>query len=200
MNKLVAIPAIALAAGMSLSACGSWHANVNDPTHAIPTTPAPTHTVTVTPAPKPAPTHTVIVTPPHAGEVYCTYKQMDTAICTNGGYVTVPSSAYNQALAENPTDPGSVLSGWFPLSQVQNAPVPTSGNTNCNGGTYQPVTIWAGPNTSCPFALNVAANYTGTGAGLRLQSCYRAALHHDAVTVLLKTAPWIAMAGMMRLS
>jgi hypothetical protein len=33
----------------------------------------------------------------------------------------------------------------------------TSGLTNCGGGVY------AGANTSCPFALNVAADYTGPG-------------------------------------
>ena len=32
-----------------------------------------------------------------------------------------------------------------------------AGLTNCGGGVY------AGAGTSCPFALNVAANYTGTG-------------------------------------
>jgi hypothetical protein len=36
--------------------------------------------------------------------------------------------------------------------------------TDCNGGTYEGDTIWAGSDTSCPFALNVAGNYTGTGA------------------------------------
>jgi hypothetical protein len=57
--------------------------------------------------------------PVHAGEIYCTYLRMLTAECTNGGYVMVSDSAYNQALEENPNDPGSILSGWFPLSEVQ---------------------------------------------------------------------------------
>jgi hypothetical protein len=88
--------------------------------------PGSTKTVTVTPpaptptqqqqqpAPTPAPTQQA-----HAGEVYCTYERMLVADCTNGGIVTFSASAYNNALAENADDPGAVLSGWFPLSQVQ---------------------------------------------------------------------------------
>ena len=36
--------------------------------------------------------------------------------------------------------------------------IPVANGTNCGGGVY------AGANTSCQFALNVAADYTGAGA------------------------------------
>ena len=165
MKKLLAIPVLALAAGISLTACAGMHASTNDPTQPIPThasvsdptqvTPAPTHTVTVTPAPKPAPPAA------HAGEVYCTYKQMDTDVCTNGGYVSVSSSAYSQAIAEYGN--ASSLSGWFPLSQVQytsSAPAAPAGSAvgNCGNG------VSAGANTSCAFARNVANAYNGPGS------------------------------------
>ena len=35
--------------------------------------------------------------------------------------------------------------------------------TNCTGGAYAYDQVWAGANTSCPFALNVAADYSGPG-------------------------------------
>jgi hypothetical protein len=66
-KKLIAVPALALAAGLSLAACGSGAPVTAVPMPKIvqttpapaPTTPAPT-----TPAPKPAPTHTVYVPAP----------------------------------------------------------------------------------------------------------------------------------------
>ena len=111
LNKVIAVPAIALAAGLGLSACGASAPVTAKPlpviTHTVPaTTPAPT-----TAAPKPAPTHTVYVQP------------------------AAPA-------APAPAAP---------------APVQASGG-NCGGG------VNAGPNTSCPFALNVAAAYNGPGA------------------------------------
>ena len=40
---------------------------------------------------------------------------------------------------------------------------PVSAMTSCIGGEAPYYQVWAGPNTSCPFALNVAADYTGPG-------------------------------------
>jgi len=143
-NKVIAIPAIGLIAGLGLTACGSTAPAPNAKpmpfiTHTV-TAPAPApkpSATTATPAPTtaaPAPAKTVYVpvTPTtqapapveskpaasaHAGEVYCTYERMDTDVCTNGGYVTVSNSAYEQAIAEYGN--AYSLSGWFPLSQVQ---------------------------------------------------------------------------------
>jgi hypothetical protein len=68
--RLVAIPAIALAAGIGLAACGTTHTVI------IKTAPAATHTVTA-PAPKPtpvkttpAPAKTAIVQPAPAKTIY----------------------------------------------------------------------------------------------------------------------------------
>ena len=134
-KKLIAVPALAVTAGLSLAACGTTTVVAPKPavTHTVtatpkPTTPAQTHTaapapaktVYVTPAPAPAAPAPVESTPAasaHAGEVYCTYERMDTDVCTNGGYVTVSNSAYEQAIAEYGN--AYSLSGWFPLSQVQ---------------------------------------------------------------------------------
>lgn len=38
------------------------------------------------------------------------------ADCTNGGYVYVTNAAYNAALAQDPNNPGSILSGWYPVA------------------------------------------------------------------------------------
>lgn len=107
--KLAAVPAIALAAGLGLTACGS-------PTSA----PAVTHTVTaapaaVTPTATPAPTTPAPTTPAPAPA----------------------TTVYVPAQAPAPAAPAL---------------------TDCGGGVY------AGADTSCPFALNVEANYTGAGA------------------------------------
>ena len=104
LNKVVAIPAIALAAGLSLAACGSAKAPAAAPTvtHTVIASPAPTTPKPTTPAPAPAPTHTT--------------------------YVQAPA-------APAPAAP---------------APAQASGG-NCGNG------VTAGANTSCPFALNVAA-------------------------------------------
>ena len=144
LNKLIAIPAIVLAAGISLTACGSTPARPNARpmpfiTHTVtvtpkprppaattappattPASPTPAKTVYVSPgpaAPAPAPVESTPAASAHAGEVYCTYERMDTDVCTNGGYVTVSNSAYEQAIAEYGN--AYSLSGWFPLSQVQ---------------------------------------------------------------------------------
>jgi hypothetical protein len=109
--KLAAIPAIALTAGLGLTACSS-----------LKNAPAVTHTAAaLTPTATPAPTTPAPTTPAPAKTVY------------------VPV----QAPAQNVYVP------------VQAAPPAL---TNCGGGVY------AGADTSCPFALNVAADYTGAGA------------------------------------
>ena len=114
LNKVVAIPAIALAAGLSLAACGSAKAPAAAPTvtHTVIESPAPTTPKPTTPAPAPAPTHTT--------------------------YVQAPAAPAPAAPAAPVTD------------------VP-AGMTNCGGGVY------AGADTSCPFAQNVAADWPNTG-------------------------------------
>lgn len=72
------------------------------------------YTVECLPAPAPTPT----AAPAAPTEVYCTYERMDVAVCNGGGYVTVSNAAYQNALSENPNDPGSVLSGDYPVSEV----------------------------------------------------------------------------------
>ena len=113
LSKAIAIPAFALAAGLSLAACGSQAAPSAAPTYAItaapaPTTPAPTTAAPTTPAPAPAKTV----------------------------YVQVPAAPAPAA-----------------------APALTNCGSGANGGE-----VYAGPDTSCPFAQNVAANWTGPGA------------------------------------
>ena len=117
LNKLIAIPAIALAAGISLAACGCSG------------TPRPlpsTHTVTATPK-APAPT-----TPAPTAPAPTTKAAAPPVVPKPGPTVYVPEPA--------PAPVGPVYSG-----------------SNCGGGVY------AGPNTSCAFALNVANGYSSQG-------------------------------------
>jgi hypothetical protein len=111
-NKVIAIPAIVLAAGISLAACGTTSAPVPN---ARPL-PVITHTVTApAAAPKPttpAPTTAAPVAPAPAKTVYVA-----------------------------------------PAARAPAAPAVSGGN--CGNG------VTAGANTSCSFALNVAADYTG---------------------------------------
>ena len=108
--KLAAVPAIALAAGLGLAACGS-----------LKSAPAVTHTVTAGPAAALTPT----ATPP-------------------------------------PTTPAPTTPAPAPAKTVYvpvQAPAPAAPTlTNCG------MDLYAGPNTSCPFAQNVAGDYTGPGA------------------------------------
>ena len=108
--KLAAVPAIALAAGLGLAACGS-----------LKNAPAVTHTVTaaagtaLTPTATPAPTTPAPTTPA----------------------------------------PAPAKTVYVPVQ----APAPAApALTYCGGDVY------AGADTSCPFALNVEADYTGAGA------------------------------------
>ena len=111
LNKVIAIPALALTAGLSLAACGSAKAPAAAPafTHTVtapaaapkPTTPAPT---------TPAPAKTVIVQPAPVKTVY-----------------VAPAAPAAPAL------------------------------TDCGGYLY------VNTDTSCSFAQNVEADYTGLG-------------------------------------
>ena len=137
LNKAIAIPAIVLAAGISLAACGTTSAPVPNARplpviiHTVPATPKPaiTHTVTATPTPAPTtPAPKVVVVKPAPAPV-----------------VVVP------------------------------APAPVSGPSGTNCGTdANGYSVYAGANTSCPFALNVAASYNGAAydAGPQVISVY----------------------------
>jgi hypothetical protein len=108
--KFAAVPAIVLAAGLGLTACGSL-TSAPAVTHTAPAASAAAGTPTATPAPTtPAPT-----TPAPAPATTV--------------YVPAPAPA--------PAEPTL---------------------TDCGGDVY------AGADTSCPFALNVEADYTGAGA------------------------------------
>jgi hypothetical protein len=124
LNKATAIPAIALAAGISLTACGSQAAS-----HA---SPAVTHTVTA-PAAAPKPSTAAPTTPAP----------------------TTPAPA-----------PVKTVKVQAPAAPAPAAPVYSG--ANCGGGVY------AGPNTSCAFALNVAADYNGAAydAGPQVETVY----------------------------
>ena len=77
--------------------------------------------------------------------------------CYRGAVPTVtvtPAPAVTRTVAPVPTRTVYVA----PPAPVIPAYIPVANGTDCGGGVY------AGPDTSCPFALNVAANYTGAGA------------------------------------
>jgi len=113
--KLAAVPAIALAAGLGLTACGS-----------LKSAPAVTHTVTAAPAAALTPTATPAPTTPAP---------------------TTP--------APSTPAPAPAKTVYVPVQ----APAPAApALTDCGGDVY------AGADTSCPFALNVEANYAGAGA------------------------------------
>lgn len=108
--KLAAVPVIALATGLGLTACGS-----------LKSAPAVTHTVTGAPAAALTPTATPAPTTPAP---------------------TTPA-------------PAPAKTVYVPVQ----APAPAApALTDCGGDVY------AGADTSCPFALNVEADYTGAGA------------------------------------
>jgi serine/threonine kinase PknH len=106
LNKVIAIPALALTAGLSLAACGS-------------SAPAAVATVTASPAP------------------------------------TTPAATTPAAPA--PAQPAPAKTVYVPVPAAPAAPAGPA-LTNCGGD------VFAGPDTSCPFALNVAEDYTGLGA------------------------------------
>ena len=125
LNKAIAIPAIALAAGISLAACGSVKAPAAPP--------AVTHTATAAPKPTtPAPTTSAPTTPAP------TVTRTAAAAPAPAPVVVVPTPVY-VAPAPAPAAPAGSAVG------------------NCGGG------VSAGPNTSCPFARNVADAYNGPG-------------------------------------
>ena len=219
LSKAIAIPAIALAAGLSLAACGSvkGHAALPAITHTGVIPPAAPLATTAPPTAKPAPALPTVsanngIDPGvRAVEPSTLELSADGNGDLNGltwsswtAYSAAGSGSFNvnncqPNCAEGTTvdvtvsvalsAPTSGSSPYFTamtltdrsgntntyaagsnglLSVVSDAlyvadeapaasrPAP-AGLTNCGGSVY------AGPNTSCPFALNVAANYTGTG-------------------------------------
>lgn len=211
LNKVIAIPAVALAGGLSLAACGSQSA-------APVTKPAAAHTVTAKPAtanPAPAKTTPAAAAPAAAaarailsvrGYSGTSPGQVDFSgdasyIVTNitwswgaseasgtgtsdiqgcdpscatgsetpytdtivlsdvqGGQFTRVSSTRDGTVTAGST---SLILGAEQISGNSSSSVPapaTPSGIDCGDGVY------AGPNTSCSFAANVAQNYTGPGA------------------------------------
>ena len=181
LNMLAAIPAIALAASLSLAACGSVKAAAAAPavTHAVtapaatpkPTTPAPTTTAPTTTAP--APVKTVYVqAPPKPAPPPASNYTSSTAVVKQF-YQDINDQNYSAAWAEG----GSIIgggsySGWvagyattvsvsvgtfsaYGSNQVQTSlyAVRTDGSTKTYEGTY---TVSGG--------VIVAANIVQTGA------------------------------------
>ena len=214
LNKAIAIPAIALAAGLSLAACGSvkGHAALPAVTHTGVTAPAAPLATTAPPTAKPAPALPTVSTNNgiNPGVRAVEPSTIDLSADGNGdlngltwsswtAYSADGSGSFNvnncqPNCAEGTTvdvtvsvalyAPTSGSSSYFTamtltdrsgntniyaarsnglLSVVSDAlyiadeapaasrPAP-AGLTNCGGGVYP------GANTSCPFALNVAAN------------------------------------------
>jgi hypothetical protein len=216
-KKLIAVPAIALAAGIGLAACGSQSAApVAKPaaTHTVTAKPAATHTVTAKPAPAkttPAPAAPAPAAAPAILSVtgYSGTSPGEVNFSGDAGYIItninwsswgpneadgtgtsniqgcVPDCAtgsetpYTDAIVlsdvqggqftqVSSTRDGTVTAGSTSLiegaeqssgnsSSSVPAPAALSG-TDCGDGVY------AGPNTSCSFAANVAQNCTGPGA------------------------------------
>jgi serine/threonine-protein kinase len=75
------------------------------------------------------------------------------ATVTASSAPTTPAATTPAAAA--PAQPAPVKTVYVQAPAAAPAPAPVL--TDCGGGVY------AGADTSCPFALNVAANYTGTG-------------------------------------
>jgi hypothetical protein len=219
LNKAIAIPAIALTAGLSLAACGSAKAPALGNNH-TPTAPAGAPVATKTahsaePAPEtatPAAVPKATVAQP-AGQVpvldvsadgYSGIKPAEIGFSGDGGYIItgivwsswgpneadgtgtsniqgcVPDCATGsetpypdtivlsdpqggQFTQVSSTRDGTVRAGstLLILGVEQNSPdaAPAApALTDCGGGVY------AGADTSCPFALNVTEGYTGPGA------------------------------------
>ena len=110
-RKFIAIPAIAIAAGIGLAACGSQAAPSAAPTHTVTAAPAPTTPAPTTPAPTtpaPAPAKTVYVQAPAArapaAPVYVAPAQSSGNNCgggVNAGPNTSCTFAQNVAAAYN---------------------------------------------------------------------------------------------------
>lgn len=123
MKRLITGAASAVAVIAVITACGTTTVTktVHVPGPTVTKTvhvPGPVRTVikvkdvptTAPAAPAPAPATSAPVTAAHAGEVYCTYVRMNTALCSNGGYITGLNGPYiNGSL--------SYYDGWYPVSQ-----------------------------------------------------------------------------------
>jgi hypothetical protein len=220
LNKVAVIPALALAAGLSLAACGSAKASVAKPavTHIVvpaavtapaahSAKPAP---VAITPAAAPKATVAQPAAPLPVLSVigFSGTKPGEIGFSGDAGYI-ITNITWNWGASEasgtgtsdiqgcdpscatgsetpyedtivlsdvhggqftqvSSTRDGTVTAGSTSLilgaeqnSGNSSSSVPASAalsGTNCGDGLY------AGPNTSCSFAANVAQNYTGPGA------------------------------------
>ncbi len=119
LNKVVAIPAIALAAGLSLAACGAVKAPVGAVTHTVTapaapvaTTPAPTTPAATTPAPQPAKTVYVQAPAAPAAPAEPAYFTNSTAVVQQF-YQDINDGDYSDAWALGGDDiGGSDYAGW----------------------------------------------------------------------------------------
>ena len=151
-NKAIAIPAIVLAAGISLAACGSAKAPAAAPTithtvTAAPATPKPSATI-ATPAPTtaaPAPTHTVYVQPAPAPAAPAP-AQASGGNCGNGVTAGANTSC---AFAQN------VAADWPNTGNVYSPVTGQSYDMFCTGpGTYEyTVSCTGGNNAFVSFIL-----------------------------------------------
>jgi hypothetical protein len=160
LNKEVAVPAVALAAGLSLAACGAVKAPVGTVTHTVTapaaapaaTTPAPTTPAATTPAPQPA--KTVYVQAP-AAPAEPAYFTNSTAVVQRF-YQDINDGDYSGAWALGGDNiGGSDYAGWvagydttvsvslgafsaFGSDQVQASlsALQSDGTTNTYEGTY----------------------------------------------------------------
>ncbi len=149
-NKVIAIPAIALAAGISLAACGSAKAPVAAPTvtHTVtapapkPTTPAPTTAAPVAPAPA----KTVYVAPAARAPAAPAAPAVSGGNC--GGGVTAGANT-SCGFAQN------VAAAWPNTDNVYSPVTGQSYNMFCTGpGTYQyTVSCTGGNNAFVAFIL-----------------------------------------------
>ena len=181
LDKVVAIPAIALAAGLSLTACGSVKAPVAAVTHTVtapaarvanqPPTPAPTTPAATTPAPQPAKTVYVQAPAAPAAPAEPAYFTNSTAVVQQF-YQDINNGDYSGAWALGGDNiGGSDYAGWvagydttvsvtlgtfsaFGSDQVQASlsALQSDGTTNTYEGTY---TVSGG--------VIVAANIVRTG-------------------------------------
>lgn len=215
LNRLIAIPGLALTAGLSLAACGSTKAPASSPvavTHmAIASAAEPKPSATKSP-PKATPASPQAVALPKVATNWAVdppnYAVEPTEISTSAdgtgaltgitwsswtahsaegsGAISLDNGVPNMAQGTKVSVPVSIalsspVNGSFIVMTAADSSgnkntyslngrdtyglgaddpsssAPAAGLTDCGGDVY------AGGNTSCPFALNVEANYTGLG-------------------------------------